>query len=220
MSTHWSLRARATLACSGGFCLAMLAATWSYAGGSWQHPRARSHLFFENYWCDLLRDPAHNGLPNGPCVRLATLGFLMLATALALFWLELSALLPRLQARFMRAAGVVSSLAIALVAVTPSDRCPSVHAPAVLCAGGLGFACGCLGALRALRDFRLAPWFAASSLGLIALAATNLVLYVGVAYCQAGDSLLLPAIQKLATLGLLVWMGSGLARVSASRPTP
>lgn len=215
MLSRWSLRARATLACLGGFCLAMLAATWSYAGGSWQHPRARQHLFFENYWCDLLRDPAHNGLPNGTSVRLATLGFLTLAAGLALFWLELSALLPRLQGRFLRAAGVVSSLATALVAITPSDRCPSVHAPAVLCAGGLGFACGCLGALRALRDFRQAPWFALSSLGLIALAATNLVLYVGVAYCQSGDSLVLPAVQKLATLALLGWMVTGLARVNA-----
>lgn len=220
MISRWSVRARASLGCTGGFCLLMLAAIRSYAGGSWQHPRARSHLFFENYWCDLLREPAHNGLPNGPSVRLATLGFLTLAAGLGLFWLELSALLPRLQARFMRVAGVVSSLAIALVAVTPSDRCPSLHAPAVLCAGGLGFACGCLGALQALRDFRQAPWFALSSLGLIALAATNLVLYVWVAYCQGGDSLVLPAVQKLATLALLVWISAGLARVSASRPTP
>lgn len=215
MLSRWSLRARATLACLGGFCLAMLAATSSYAGGSWEHPQSRAHLFFENYWCDLLRDPAHNGLPNGTSVRLATLGFVTIAAGLALFWLELSALLPRLQARFLRAAGVVSSLATALVAVTPSDRCPSVHAPAVLCAGGLGFACGCLAALRALRDFRQAPWFALTSLALIALAAVNLVLYVRVAYCQGPGSLVLPAVQKLATLALLGWMTAGLARVNA-----
>jgi len=68
--------------CLALFCIAMVAATWSYGGGSWLHPGAPSHLFWENFWCDLLREPAHNGHPNSRSVLLATLGFGVLAGAL------------------------------------------------------------------------------------------------------------------------------------------
>jgi hypothetical protein len=46
-----------------------------------------------------------------------------------------------------------------------------------------------------------------------------LVLYVNVAYCGGVDTVVLPAVQKLATLSLVVWMVAGLY-VSADRPKP
>jgi hypothetical protein len=193
------------------FCLAMAAAMHSYAGGSWLHPQASTHLFWENFWCDLLREPAHNGLPNGPSVSLAMLGFVAIAVALGPFWLEVSQLLPARRARFVRVAGVVSAIATAIVALLPSDRFPSVHPPAVLTAGGLGFACACICSAHALARYRALPIFAASSLLLLGAAGLNLALYVRAIYFTAGESIVMPAAQKVATLALVVWMVAGLA---------
>ncbi len=198
----------------------MAGAVACYAGGSWWHPHAGEHLFFENFWCDLLREPAHNGRPNGRSVALATTGFVALAVALRFFWSEIASLLPSRRGRFVRVAGQVSAVATALVALVPSDRYPALHAPAVLTAGGLGFACGCVCSAWALAHHRERRAFATWSLVLVAAALVNLALYVNVAYLQGPDSRVLPAAQKLATLALLAWMVSGLAAVSANRPKP
>ena len=69
---RWSWQARLSLGCLTVFCVAMAAAVQSYGGGSWLHPHTTGHAFFENFWCDLLREPAHNGRPNTRSVTLAT----------------------------------------------------------------------------------------------------------------------------------------------------
>lgn len=211
--------ARASLACLVLFGLSMAGAIWAYAGGSWRHPHAPSHSFFENYWCDLLREPAHNGRPNLQSARLAKLGFAALGLALAPFWLEISRVFVDRRRAFLRIAGVLSAAATALVALVPSDRFPAVHAPAVLTAGGLGFACGCVCTSWALRHFAEVRAFAVASLLLMGAAAVNLTLYVWVAYLGGTDTVVLPAVQKLATLSLAAWLVAGLY-VSAGRPKP
>jgi hypothetical protein len=216
----WSLRSRLSLAFLVLFCVTMLGAMSSYAGGSWLHPQTTSHVFFENFWCDLLREPAHNGLPNGRSVALATLGFVAVAVSLAAFWLEVSRLLGRRRARFVQVAGVVSSLATALVALVPSDRFPGVHPPAVLTSGGLGFVCGCICSAWALSHYKVAPVFALSSLVLVGAAAVNLVLYVRAIYFHASESIAMPLAQKVATLGLLCWVVAGLGAAQSVRPAP
>jgi hypothetical protein len=208
---------RVSLIALGVFCVAMVGAMASYAGGSWLHPHAPTHLFWENFWCDLLREPAHNGLPNTRSVALATLGFVAIAVALGAFWLEAARLLPPRRAGFVRIAGVISSTATAVVALLPSDRFPSIHPPAVLSAGGLGFACGCICSAYALSHARRMPWFALSSLVLVAAATVNLALYVHVAYFEATDTIVLPVAQKVATLALAVWLISGLSVAAPSR---
>ena len=191
----------------------------SYAGGSWLHPHASGHAFFENFWCDLLRQPAHNGRPNSTSVWLGTVGFAALAAALALFWWEIADVFRDWRRGFVRWGGLVSSLATAAVAFMPSDRFPALHAPVVLLAGGLGFACGCLCSAWGLRHLAVARVFGSASLLLVSAAAVNLGLYVWVAYLHGVDTLVLPAAQKVATFALLVWVASGLA-FSASRPKP
>jgi hypothetical protein len=225
MRRRWSPLARISVGCLLLFCLAMALAMQAYPGGSWLHPHAYGHSFFENFWCDLLREPAYNGAPNGRSVRLATLGFAAMAGALGPFWWEVARLLPARRGAFVRGAGLVSAFGTAAVALLPSDRFPGAHGPAVLSAGGLGFVCGCLVSAWALSHFGQARWFAASSLVLVAAAGLNLVLYVYVAYLAGHDTVVLPAAQKVATLALLVWLVSGLAAAeapppSAGRPTP
>jgi hypothetical protein len=217
----WSRRSLVSLIFLALFCASMTAAMFSYAGGSWLDPHATSHVFFENFWCDLLREPAHNGLPNGRSVRLATIGFVAIAASLGAFWLEASKLLPARLARFVRLAGVVSSVATALVALVPSDRFPAVHPPAVLTAGGLGFVCGCICSAWALSHYRATRVWALSSLVLVGAAGVNLVLYVRAIYFQPSETIVMPAAQKLATISLVCWVVAGLAAARpAQRPSP
>lgn len=197
----------------------MGAAMASYAGGSWLHPHTATHVFFENFWCDLLREPAHSGLANARSVRFATLGFAALAVALAAFWLEMAQIFEDWRRTLLRFGGLLSSLATGAVALVPSDRFPALHAPAVLTAGGLGFACGCICAAWSLRHFARARVFGSASVVLVGAAAVNLVLYVWVAYLGGVDTIALPVVQKVATAALLVWIIAGLA-FSASRPKP
>jgi len=212
------MRAKLSLAFLAVFCAAMVAAALRYPGGSWLHPHAVGFSVAENFWCDLMRQPAHNGAPNGAVV-LGTVGFAALGLALWPFWLEVSRLLPPPRSRFVRGAGGVSALGTAFVALMPSDRFPHWHGPVVLTAGGLGFICGISCAGFAVRAWRKAPLFAATSLFLLLCASLNLVLYVWVAYLRGPETVVLPVAQKLATLGLLAWMAAGL-RASARLPKP
>jgi hypothetical protein len=216
----WPKRARLSIAALALFVVTLLAAASMYPGGSWrQRTPGRGFSWLENFWCDLLREPAHGGEPNARSVWLTTLAFALLALSLAAFWLEVSALLTERRARFVRVGGTISSVATACVALVPSDRFPLLHAPVVLTAGGLGFACGCLCAAWALKRPREVPLFWAFSLVLVLAAAANLALYVGVAYFDARDTIVLPAVQKVATVALVGWIISGLF-ASAGRPTP
>jgi hypothetical protein len=201
----------------------MSAAMLSYPGGSWLHPHQPRFSLVENYWCDLLREPAHDGSPNACAVAFGTLGFAAISASLLPFWLELARLLPPRRALLLRVGGAVSSVATALVALLPSDRFPNAHAPTVLTAGGLGFICGCVGGAWALRHFRAMHWFAGASLVLVMLASANLGLYVAVAYFHGPDTVVLPIAQKLATVALGGWMLAGLSassRLSARLPKP
>lgn len=209
------MRERLSLAALSVFCLAMLAGALTYPGGSWLHPQALGFSIVENFWCDLTRRPAHNGAPNPIAPWLGTLGFAALGVALAPFWLEVSRLLPPGRARFVRVAGVVSAVCTSLVALLPSDRFPRLHAPVVLTAGVLGLLCGVACGRAALAKRRLFPLFAAASLALLVAASVNLVLYVRAVYFHASETVVLPVAQKLATLGLLLWMVTGLR---AARP--
>jgi hypothetical protein len=214
-----SRRALLSLASLFVFCASLTLAMRVYAGGSWLHPQAPAHLFFENFWCDLLRDPSLNGRPNALSVQLTMVGFVAVALALGSFWLELAERFADWRRAFLRWAGALSALGTVLVALVPSDRFPHVHAPAVLLAGGLGFVCGSICAAWALGQRQRAPAFALISLALVLATGVNLVLYVRDAYFDAPETIALPAAQKVATLALVVWLVLGL-RSSANRPKP
>lgn len=216
----WSRRAQLSLGALALFVLTLLVAVSTYPGGSWLNPQACDGFSWsENFWCDLLRQPAYNGAANGRAVWLTTAAFASIALALAPFWFEVSTLLGGRQRRFVRVAGSVSSVATACVALLPSDRFPALHAPAVLTAGGLGFACGCVCSAWALRHPREALSFWLLSWVLLAAASLNLVLYVWVAYFDGPSTVVLPSAQKVATVALVGWIVSGLA-ASARRPKP
>jgi hypothetical protein len=213
------MRRRLSLLALSLFCAAMLAGALVYPGGSWLYPHSSGFSWTTNFWCDLTRRPAHNGAPNPWAPLLGTLGFAALGVALALFWMDIAALLTAARARFVRVAGVASAGATAVVALVPSDRFPALHAPIALAAGGLGIICGVLCGAFALRERRRFPGFAAWSLLLLVAAVANLLLYVRAVYLHAAETPLLPLSQKAATVALVAWVVAGL-RVSARRPKP
>lgn len=213
------MRAKLSLAALIAFCVTLLAAARCYPGGTFLHHDARGFSFLENFWCDLLRQPAYNGASNACSNRLATVAFALVALALAPFWWEVSRLLPGGRRRLVRVLGTVSALATLLVPLLPSDRFPTWHAPVVLTAGQCGFISGVLCGYFAVRNYRALPWFAASSVALLLFASVNLVLYVSVQYLNGPDTVVLPTAQKLATLSLVAWMVTGLG-ASARLPKP
>lgn len=205
------MRAKLSLTALAASFLLMLAGALAYPGGSWLHPHSVGFSVTENFWCDLMRDPAHNGARSHLSPWLGSLAFSALGVALAPFWLEVARCLPPRSARFVRLAGVSSAVGTALVALLPSDRFPTLHPPIVLVAGISGFCCGLVYTqfvLAARRPFRL---FAAASLWLLVTASLNLGLYLRAIYFRASETLWLPVSQKLATVGLVAWMLTGLA---------
>jgi hypothetical protein len=212
------MRAQLSLAALAVSFLSMLAGALVYPGGSWLHEGTVGFSLAENFWCDLMRQPAHNGAPNRWSPWLGTLAFAALGAALVPFWLEVSRLLPQRPARFVRSAGVVSAVSTALVALLPSDRFPHLHPPIVLTAGLLGFACGVLCSGFSLAQRRASPPFAAASVWLLLTASVNIALYVRALYFQASETVWLPVSQKLATLGLIAWMVFGLRASARARP--
>lgn len=212
------MRAKLSLAALAVFCVAILTAAWLYPGGDFIVEKT-SGFSLRNFWCDLLREPAYNGERNAASVRLATLAFTAIGVALLPFWLEVSRLVPH-RARLLRVAGAISAVATVMVALVPSDRFPALHGPAVLTAGGLGILCGFFVGRASLAARRRWPLFAASSAALLFFASTNMLLYVWDVYLDGPKLVLLPAVQKLATLSLMVWMVAGLAAANERRPKP
>lgn len=199
----------ALLAFVGFFLMAALA----YPGGNWIDPGASGFDPLRNFWSDLLRERALDGSSNALGAALARAGFGALALGLSAFWiLAAGSFRHPLAARLLIVAGLVSSVATLGVALLPSDRFPTLHPVAALVAGGLGFGCvvGC--ALRSLLQWRGHRLRAVLALSLLAAAAANIVLFVRVAYFEVELTAAVPAVQKLATLLLLAWMSSVLAR--------
>jgi len=196
------------------FLLAMTAACLCYPGGSWTVPDADGFSLLRNFWCDLLRERAINGGDNALGKRLAIVAFAALGLGLWPFWWVAAAPLGRRHGRLVWRAGATSAAALVAMASLPSDRFPLAHGVVALAGGALGMV-----ATAWCLVWRL-PGEARLSLrrgsGLLALtsALANAALYVHVAYLHGPESLAHPAVQKLATASLLVWM---LASVASAR---
>lgn len=193
-----------TLALLGAFVALLVAAAYAYPG-------APAFDWARNYWCDLLHERAAGGASNALGAALAKAGFAALGASLVSFWLVVStrAGKPNL-VRFVAVAGALSAMATAAVGIVPSDRYPALHPPLALLAGGVGFVCTAISIVAPLGNRRATRLETLFGLPLLAAAALNIVLYVNAAYLGGSPSAALPAVQKVATLLLLGWMGSAL----------
>jgi hypothetical protein len=179
-----------------------------YPGGNWADHAARGHVFFCNFFCDLVTDVAGNGEPN-PGAPFATTGMLLIFAALLPFWLLVPRLLPgrpRL-GTVVRVLGVLSVIVLPVVPLTPSDHLRQLHAAAIFLGGALGLVAAALAAY-ALLVSPITRWPHGVFAGAVLLVAA----LDGISYGQlvrSGDPVPpwpLPVCQKLGAMLLLGWV--------------
>jgi hypothetical protein len=169
-----------------------------YPGGTWMDPSAVGHRFWGNFLCDLARQPAVGGRPNTALPwGMAALGLLFLAGGA--FWLAVPSLFrSRGAARFVLAAGMLSTVSLMSL---PLGATRIGHLVGVLCGAGPGLAAASV-TLWALRTRR-----ALFALGAVAalLCAADVVLYV---HYFRDVVLAVPLVQRLALLTGVSWIAA------------
>ena len=180
---------------------------WAYPGGTWWNPQRAGHAFWENFLCDLLHRTALNSEPNAVGAAVATAALLTFVVGLAVFWsIAVEWLGNQRRARWLARLGILGSLCLASVALTPSDQFPRWHTAAVLL-GGLPALVTFLWFCAALvRSSRTPHATRALSLLLGLLILTSLVLYTQNAVGSGPALRILPALERVAVAILLVWM--------------
>lgn len=209
-------RASRELTLTGMAASAILAAAaaWAYPGGTWAEPDRTGHAFLENFWCDLLRAEALNGRPNPVASELMLLALLIFAGTLVVYFHHLAAVLaPDPTSRWVRVCGWPAAVGVGLVALTPSDRFPALHAAAVIAAGPVLLAAVLVALLGLRRRGHGPPGGAWLAIGGLLLALVNLVQYVRQVQWGVEYAPWLPGVQKLSSLSFLSWM----ALVSGAR---
>jgi len=204
---------RALALAVGLFVVLEAAAMALYPGGTWWERGARGHRFWQNFLCDLSWRVALNGQDNRVGSLLSQAAMLVLVGGFVPFWV----LVGGAGARGVRVLGIASVLGTAAVTLMPSDRFGSVHGMAVMVAATTGLAAAVLAAVGQLR----AGDRVAGLLGLLVLGAggVDFALYVQTFGSGGPGPLALPAVQKVALLLLLAWMGVVAAR-GRGRPAP
>jgi hypothetical protein len=192
-----------------GFLGSMAAAMALYPGGNWLDRSALGHRFFANFFCDLTQPISLSGVNNPLGSRLAQLGMLFFAVALAgLFWLvpfHFALGSPRV-GRWVRGLGECAVLCFIAVPLTPSERFGHVHAALALVSGSFGIT-SALAAVRALwsSNRRVLALRGALTLALGAFDGALFSYHLG---DISPPPLIVPAAQKLAALSLAVWIAS------------
>lgn len=196
----------ATCAALGVFVVLLLAASASYPGGSWTAPGESGFSISRNFWCDLLRSQAINGVDNARAKQLASVAFTALGVGLWPYWWVAAAVLPGVRRRRVLQLGTASAACLAAMALLPSDRFPVAHGGVALIGGALGmWATGVSVGTRLQAEPRIG-WRRTAGALLLVFAASNALLYIYVAYLRGPETVAQPIVQKLATLALLVWM--------------
>ncbi|HTS82686.1 MAG TPA: hypothetical protein VMH40_18940 [Myxococcaceae bacterium] len=173
-----------------------------YPGGTWMDRGTVGHSFWGNFLCDVARTPALDGRPHpGASWGRAAEWSLVLALSV-FFWIAPALVDPPRRRRTIRVLGLVAALGLALVPVTV--RVP--HALALIAGAGPGFAATVL-LMRGLRPRPLLALLGALALGLSVL---ELALYLVFREGFFGAPLppAVPAVQRLAVIAVVTWMGA------------
>ncbi|MFZ5892252.1 MAG: hypothetical protein ACOY0T_14435 [Myxococcota bacterium] len=192
-----------------GFCIG--ASMGAYPGGTHFDARSAGYDFWANFWCDALRNPAINGVPNGRGARLATIALWVLSSGLIPFWgvaASLSTPGRRGLGLAIQVLGVTAMLGMMGVTLLPSNEYPMLHGWLVLIAGPPGIAATALcivAGATSPRVPRSVTWLGAAAL---VLALSNFVQYARQFWLGVPGWALLPAVQKVATALFLGWVAA------------
>ena len=198
------------LLAAGAVATAIAAA--QYPGGTWMDRRTQGHSFWGNFLCDVARTPALDGRPNpgAPWGRVAE--WAVVLALCVFFWIAPTLVEPPRRRRTIQLLGLVAALGLALAPVT--ERVP--HALALLAGAGPGFAATVL-LMRGLRPRPVLALLGAFALGLSVL---ELGLYLGFREGFRGAPLppAVPAVQRLALMAAVAWMGACALTVLTAGP--
>lgn len=199
-------------------CAAMLAAMAAYPGGNWSDPHGPGFDLWRNYFCDLIRPVAHNGVANDRGMMLGRVA--MVTTGVAS--VPVFVLLPRLVAThtsavWSRRAGIAAVMLLPAVPLTPSNVAGSWHAVAIAAAGVPGCAALSFATFAIVSERRRRPWLAVASLVMLAAVAVTSVVYV-VVLAGGIDGIVLPVSQKVAWIAFVVWQAAVAGSAVRSHP--
>jgi hypothetical protein len=189
-----------------GFVLLMGGAMAAYPGGHLWDKSSPGYDFWRNFWCDLLRSEAYNGVQNLVAPALARTAMSCLAVGI----LSCFCLTPFLfkQRRWLGLSvsvlGGCGALGLVLATWTSGGQMPRVHALAVLMAGPVGL-CALVGTLVGLRR-GIARGYLLLGAGTLLVSLTSLIQYLREFAFQVASSPFLPFSQKLSTLLALSWI--------------
>lgn len=197
------------------FVIAIGVAAAAYPGGNYFDRSYPRHHFWHNFLCDLLHRKGLGGGNNDLGSRLATLGMLALVVCMAMYWTLGPWLMPSRVwlGRLCTLAGLLSSLGLIAVALTPSDRLPRLHTAAIV----LATAPGLVAAFAVVTGHLLEPHTplplrVVGVVALLSVVATSAVFvvhtFMGGGYLRA-----LPALQRLAAIGTVIWLGTTTVRL-------
>ena len=195
---------------AGAVATAIAAA--QYPGGTWMDRRTQGHSLWGNFLCDVARTPALDGHPNpgAPWGRAAE--WALVLALCVFFWVAPTLVETPRRRRTIQLLGLVAALGLALVPVTERVA----HAVALLAGAGPGFAATVL----LIRG--LGPRPALALLGTLALGLSvlELALYLGFREGFRGAPLppAVPAVQRLALLAAVAWMGACALAVLTAGP--
>jgi hypothetical protein len=208
------------------FSFAIGAAMGAYPGGTHLDPNQTGYDFWNNFWCDALRNPALNGTPNARGARMASIAMWVLSAGMLPFWgmaADLSvppAASPNAARAAIRWLGTCAMLGMMCVTLLPSDQHPFVHGFLVTVAGPMGIFAAALAVQKGRSSLRV-PSIAAPLGGLALLTAFgNLLQYARQFWFNSAPWPLLPALQKVATFFFLSWVVTLTAAALSGREFP
>lgn len=177
----------------GIFLVLYVIAAFFYPGGSRADQGAKTFSWFNNYWCDLLSEPAKNGQSN-TARPVAVVSWIILCFSLAIFWYHL----PKLFSinsnwkKIIQISGVMAML-IAVFLFT------SLH-DIVIQAAGLASLAALTGALLGFYRTGLYGYFW-TGLFCVLLMGLNYFIMISDSFSHY-----LPVIQKLTFVIVLMWV--------------
>lgn len=208
---------RAILACVAGSLALMGLSMATYPGGSWLDRGAQHHDWLRNFLCDLLGPVAINGQPNpigGPAM-IAAMG--LFAVALALTWWTIPRLFTGERLGLgVRVFGVVSTVGLVAVPLTPPTVSYQLHAAAVFTGGIPAFAAWLLSVVGLAR-MPATRRLAALGLWALLLVGVGFGLYAREYFFRGGPTVLLPVSHRVATVFVVGWVVAVAVRAGKPR---
>lgn len=221
-----AMRDRSLVAISGigaGCFLACYAVAIAlYPGGTWYDVHAEGHSLTKNFLCDLMQERALNGHEAPVGSLLARVGMVAMLLSLAAFYEQIARFESPITGAgsLARRAGWIACVLGCAVPLATSDRVRVLHLVSVVGAFVPSLVATIAALLVCLRAPRVSRWLRGAAVLTLGAGAIDGLLY---AFVYASPELglvpesrevrqlisaALPLLQRVATVGVLVWVGA------------